>query len=141
MARRAGNDDVEDILQDAFLKVIEVSRRQDIEKLDHLLARVVRCLTIDRIRRRRTRSAAPGQEIREALDLTTDPELVAISGQRLRRTMAAIDDMPPRRREVFLLHRIDELPYSQIARRLNISMKAVEKHIHLALVELAEVDD
>jgi len=55
--------------------------------------------------------------------------------------MAVIDEMPPRRRDVFLLHRIDELTYPQIARKLGISIKAVEKHIHLALKQLAENDD
>jgi len=34
------------------------------------------------------------------------------------------------------MHRIDGKKYSEIAEELNISVKAVEKRIHLALVEL-----
>ena len=39
-------------------------------------------------------------------------------------------------RLAFLMHRIDGKKYSEIAEELNISIKAVEKRIHLALLEL-----
>ena len=55
--------------------------------------------------------------------------------------MASIEAMPPRRREVFLLHRVEELTYAQIARRLNVTIKAVEKHMHLAMRQLSDTDD
>ena len=34
------------------------------------------------------------------------------------------------------MHRIDGKKYAEIASELNISVKAVEKRIHLALIEL-----
>jgi len=55
--------------------------------------------------------------------------------------MAAIDAMPPKRREVFLLHRVDDLTYAQIARRLDVSIKTVEKHFALAMRQLSDTDD
>jgi RNA polymerase sigma-70 factor (ECF subfamily) len=42
---------------------------------------------------------------------------------------AAIALLPPRCREVFLMHRLDGMSYSQIARSCGISVSAVEKHI------------
>jgi RNA polymerase sigma-70 factor (ECF subfamily) len=39
------------------------------------------------------------------------------------------------------MHRIDGKKYSEIAIELNISVKAVEKRIHLALVELRKTID
>jgi RNA polymerase sigma factor (sigma-70 family) len=140
IARRAGDQDAEDVLQDAFLKVVETSHREEIRKVDNLLARIVRCVAIDRIRRRsmRTDTVAATEE---AVDLAADPERGLIGAQRLSRVMAGIDAMPPRRREVFLLHRIEELTYPQIARRLGISVKAVEKHMHLAMRQLSDCDD
>jgi RNA polymerase sigma-70 factor (ECF subfamily) len=64
-----------------------------------------------------------------------------MGAQRLTRVIAVIEAMPPRRREVFLLHRIEELTYAQIARRIGVSMKAVEKHMHLAMRQLSDADD
>lgn len=75
------------------------------------------------------------------MDLVADPERSLIGAQRLRRVMATIDTMPPKRREVFLLHRVEELTYPQIARQLGVSIKTVEKHMHLAMLQLSETDD
>lgn len=141
IARRAGDQDVEDVVQDAFLKVVETSQRQEVRTLDNLLSRIVRCVAIDRIRRRATRSAISGAAGEGPLDAVADPERTLMGAQRLERVMAAIDAMPPRRREVFLLHRIEELTYPQIARRIGVSVKAVEKHMHLAMKQLADSDD
>lgn len=48
----------------------------------------------------------------------------------LQRTLAKI---PEKSREVFLMSRIDKLTYGEIASRLNISVKAVEKRMRKAL--------
>jgi RNA polymerase sigma-70 factor (ECF subfamily) len=44
--------------------------------------------------------------------------------------------MPGRRREAFLLHRIEGLSYVDIARRMGVSVKSVEKHLSAAMLEL-----
>ena len=41
----------------------------------------------------------------------------------------AIACLPERTRDVFLMHRFDDLPYDRIAHRLGISEKAVEREI------------
>ena len=141
IARRGGEHDVDDIVQDAFLKVVETCQRQEVRKLDNLLSRIVRCIAIDRVRRRATRGAIYAGEVGEGLiDAAADPERTLMGVQRLVRVLATIDTMPPRRREVFLLHRIDELTYPQIARRIGVSLKAVEKHMHLAMRQLSDND-
>ena len=44
-----------------------------------------------------------------------------------------VDNLPPRQREAFMLSRDEWLTYKEIALRMNISVKAVEKNISLAL--------
>ena len=48
----------------------------------------------------------------------------------------AIGSLPEKERIVFLMNRIDELTYHEIAKRLNISVKAVEKRLHKAIEKL-----
>lgn len=50
----------------------------------------------------------------------------------------AIDDLPPRRRTVFVLSRFYKLTYLEIADTLDISVKTVEKHMRIALMQLYE---
>lgn len=130
------------MVQDAFVKVLERSATQEVRALDRLLARIVRCVAIDRIRLRAVRKsvtdAAKGEG---AIDPAADPERTLMGVQRLQRVKAVIEAMPARRREVFLLHRVEDLTYPQIARRIGVSVKAVEKHIRLAMLQLSDADD
>lgn len=54
-------------------------------------------------------------------DEDVDPEI--------RRIEWAIARLPKRTRDVFLMHRFDDLQYDRIAHRLGISEKAVEQEI------------
>lgn len=142
VALRAGREEADDVVQEAFLKVVETSQREEIRTLDNLLSRIVRRVAISNFRRRKTRVDYARSEIGEgAVDPAADPERALMGAQRLQRVMAVIGAMPLRRREVFLMHRVDELTYPQIARRAGISVKAVEKHMHLAMRQLSDADD
>ncbi len=50
----------------------------------------------------------------------------------------AIDKLPEKCREVFMMSRFDELKYSEIAEKLNISVKTVEAQMSKALKVLRE---
>jgi len=142
IGKRVGPQDVEDLYQDAFVKIVERSQAEHIPKLDNLLRHVVRCLTIDRSRRKASRLTFTSDEAGDnVVDAVADPERHVIGAQRLKRVMAAIDAMPPKRREVFLLHRVEDLTYAQISRRLDVSIKTVEKHFALAMRQLSDTDD
>ena len=139
-ARAAGEE--EDIVQDAYLRLVVRAQSQDITKLDNLLRHVVRCFAIDRFRRKATRQTFTSDTVGEdTVDAAADPERHVIGAQRLTRVMAAIEAMPPKRKEVFLLHRVEEQTYAQIARRLGISIKTVEKHMASAIRQLSDTDD
>lgn len=139
-ARRSGEQDVEDVVQDALLRVVQASRTSDIEKPEHYLMRVVRRVAIDR-RRARSRQPAMVRNLDVLQDETGDPERGVIGVQRLARALAAVEAMPARRREAFFLHRVSGLSYAQIARRQGVHVKTIEKHISLALAELLALDD
>lgn len=51
----------------------------------------------------------------------------------------AIEDLPDKQREVFLLHRIEGYKYKEISELLDLSQKAVEKRMSQALQELRKV--
>jgi RNA polymerase sigma-70 factor (ECF subfamily) len=54
----------------------------------------------------------------------------------------AIDALPEGQKTAFLMNRIDQMTYAEIAEALEISVKAVEKRMHLALKTLrAEIKE
>ncbi len=54
------------------------------------------------------------------------------------RINSAIQELPPRCRDIFILCRFEELKYSEIAERLNISVKTVEMQISIALKRIRQ---
>jgi RNA polymerase sigma-70 factor (ECF subfamily) len=50
----------------------------------------------------------------------------------------AIDALPPRRRDVFRLSRLEGLSHQQIASRLGISVRTVENHLAAAMQSIRE---
>jgi RNA polymerase sigma-70 factor (ECF subfamily) len=48
---------------------------------------------------------------------------------RLKRVMSGIEQLPSRTQEIFLLHRLENVKYGEIASRMGISESAVEKHV------------
>lgn len=128
-----------DLAQEACLKLVEIAQRQPVEAPGRLLFRLARNLVIDRLRSR-TRAARlfqPDEAYAQHPSALPDPERNLLASERLRRALSVIDVMPPRRREAFLLHRVEGFSHLQIAARMGVSVKAVEKHISAAMLQLA----
>lgn len=53
--------------------------------------------------------------------------------QELELLSRTIEAMPTRCRHVFVMHKIHEMPHAEVAQRLGISHKTVEKHLRLGL--------
>ncbi|MNE92117.1 RNA polymerase sigma factor [compost metagenome] len=71
------------------------------------------------------------------LDKTNEnPEYLLEEKQFQVKLLKAIENLNEKQRIAFLMHRIDGKKYNEIALELNISVKAVEKRIHLALLSL-----
>jgi RNA polymerase sigma factor (sigma-70 family) len=140
---RAGREEAEDLAQESLLRTVEAGAKATVDAPLHLLFRIARNAVIDRLRAKGRAAALfrSGLTDADAIDATANPERILIASERLRRALATIDAMPPKRREVFLLHRIEGLSYPQIASRSGISIKTVEKHMALAIAQLSrEVD-
>lgn len=70
-----------------------------------------------------------------------DPHKVLEQRDMLRRLDEAIAGLDASTRDVFLLHRFEDLRYSEIARIKGISVKRVEKHIAKAMKVLRKARD
>lgn len=126
-------DEAEDIVQQAFADVWERLRAGSlVSDLRAYLYQSVRNRSLDAIR-----SARPEQvvdDLPDAPDFSADE--AEARAERDARLWAAIDHLPPARRQVFLMAKRDGLSYREIAEELRLSVKTVENHMTAALKAL-----
>ena len=139
--RRRGSrasDDTEDAVQDACVRALQLTTPQTVQDPVRYLMRITRNLFID-YRRRRSRDARLFEHAADlglAVDNRPGPEELLAGKQELADILAAIDQLPPRCREAFLMHRFENMSYPVIAHRMGISISMVEKHIAEAMARL-----
>ncbi|HUJ02488.1 MAG TPA: sigma-70 family RNA polymerase sigma factor, partial [Rhizomicrobium sp.] len=78
----------------------------------------------------------------EVLNVAIDepgPDRSAIARDDLRRLQAALDRLPMRSRSAVVMRKVEGLSRHEIAQRLGITEKTVERHLTLALRALADV--
>jgi RNA polymerase sigma-70 factor (ECF subfamily) len=136
--RVATREDAEDVIQEAYLRVLRYSAEHVVESQERLLFSAAKNLAVDSRRRRhvRTRTATDYAVLEACTQSWPDADEVVYATQRLNKVEMAVAQLPPRCREVFLLHRLDGLSYSQVATQLGISVSAVEKHMARACLLL-----
>ena len=67
------------------------------------------------------------------------PEFLMEASELKDQLEKAINELPEKQRTVFLMNRFDNQSYTEIAAALDLSVKAVEKRMHLALLSLRKV--
>jgi RNA polymerase sigma-70 factor (ECF subfamily) len=128
---KLGNRQVaEDVVHDAYVRVLERSSDTPIEQPRAFLYRTALNLVIDDHRRNALRQA----ESLEVLDseeryFTPSPHSTLDHGQRLDMLQRALAELAPLCRDSFLLRKIEGMSHPEIAERLGISKALVEKHI------------
>jgi len=124
-------DDVEDLLQQSYVKVLEAARRTEILHPRAFLLKTARHLAIDHLRSRRVVPFTPVAEA-EYLHFSSPepgPEQAVIGRNLLSVVVQAIGALPPRCRDVFLLRKIDGLSQREVAQKLRIAEATVQKQV------------
>ena len=121
-----------DVAQDVFMKVWEKRDSLYDSNIKPLLYRMATNYTISIFRKQTTQmNFAQSMKIEDYADSTPEDEL---SFHELKAAYERIlEQMTDRQRTVYLMSREKEMKYAEIADRLQISVKAVEKHISAAL--------
>jgi RNA polymerase sigma factor (sigma-70 family) len=125
-------DEVPDLRQEIYVRIYEAAgKSRPTGFVKTFLFTAARNLMTDRIRRRRIVSIRAVGDL-EALNVMVDgisPEQKVSAQQELRRVAEAIDLLPDKCREAVWLRRVADLPQKEVALRLGITEKTVEKHL------------
>lgn len=135
MYYRCGNlEKAEDLMHEAFVKLWENCKKVVFDKARAYLFTTANRLFLNQVAHEKVvlsfeKQSRPGVDAR-------DPEFLLRSKEFKARLEKAIADLPAGQREVFLMHRIDKMPFEEIAQVQGVSVSAVHKKIYKALDRL-----
>jgi RNA polymerase sigma factor (sigma-70 family) len=129
-----------DIVHETYLRVAVISRADGIENPKAFVYTVASNLALDHLRQEQSRGRYVTRQSVEDREHphAPSPEIELEGRERLARLMQAVDELPPRCREVFVLRRFENLHQAEIAGRLGISRNMVEKHMRRALLHFLQ---
>ncbi len=132
--------DSDDLVQETFVRLYAYRSHKTVEDVSAFCFAVARNLIRDRFRR--PRSAPDLTDASEDLICPQPGALeTMIYRQRVAVLAAAIEAMPPLRREVFLRRRLDGDATATISNDLDLSTAAIEKHVSRAVADLRRALD
>ncbi len=147
LRRRVANAELAaDLAQEAFYRLLR-SRQSGVGEANNAadgrayLFSIAANLAIDHRRQalRQPQDSDAEGEMAAHPDPRPSAERRALSREEWQILTSAVDGLPPRARQVFLLHKVDELSHAEIAARLGISKNTVIVHMGRALAHCRRV--
>lgn len=131
--------DAEDILQDVFSELVEADRlMHPVEQVGAWLYRVARNRIIDSFRKKRPTPLADEPLTLEDLLPSSDagPEAAYARGVLLEEIEAAIGELPPEQREVFLAHEIEGRSFKELSEATGVGLNTLLSRKRYAVLHL-----
>lgn len=128
-------DDAADVAQETYIRLMQYEGTKHIASPSSMLFRIAINVANDLGRAEQTHRVSDQLPL-DAVELASEQPAVEreiAAEQDLQLLYAAIEQLPPKCRNVFLLSRARRMTYPEIARHCGISVKMVEKHISHAL--------
>ena len=134
-----GNEEkAHDAVQEAFVKLWENCAKVTPEKAKSFVYKVANNLSLNMIKAEKVRLNY-AKTVNEGS--SESPEFIMEEKEFKEKLDNALDALPENQRTTFLLNRIDGKKYAEIAEMEGVSVKAIEKRMHLALKSLREKID
>lgn len=139
LSSRLRRQEAEDVAQQTYLHLLQHPAPGEISNPAAYLYRTASNLAIDNIRRENTRLRYTETEADpETLSsVTLEPETLLDNATRFEHFTAVLEELPELCRHAFILNKLDGLTHGEIAERLGLSKKTVQRYILKALEHCA----
>lgn len=123
-----------DLKHETFTRLINGKTFDRIDNPRAYLFQIARNLVADHFRSKSLPTQPASPETWERVpDEAPGPERTVIARESLHRLEKALERLPPRQREILVMHKYQELSYTEIASKLGISKNTVMVHMMRAL--------
>jgi RNA polymerase sigma factor (sigma-70 family) len=123
--------EIEDIIQETYSRMLSVPSLESITYPKQYALLTAKAIIVDHIRHSRVVSIALGGKL-DALDVpepTANAEERLVGNEEVLEVLDTLAQMPKLSREILILRRVQRLSQKDVAYRLGISEKTVEKHM------------
>ena len=139
LARRAGSlSEAEDILQEAYVRILSVERHDAIQSLDRYLWRSAMNVAADRGRNRQTRRRLVETYLADKERFMPSAEIAAEAQEELALVCRTVQQLPPRCYDAFLLRIVRGMPFEDVGREMKISSRMAKIYVSRTLRSLRE---
>jgi RNA polymerase sigma factor (sigma-70 family) len=136
--RMKASFETEDLAQEVFVRLIRQGNMNDIRHLDGYVFQIAANVLRDHARRWAVREEerfhAPLSD--DLLEGGFSPERVLLGQEAIERVIAALHELPEKTQVIFALYHFESVSQVEIARRLNMSINTLEKHMSRANMHL-----
>lgn len=145
LRRVGGHAEAEDLTQQVFTRLVASETVAQADNVERFVFTIAANLLKDRAKSAAVRyeAAAPAidpelvaEVCREARE-ERSPERVLLGRETLADVFRTLDELGARTRDIFVLHRLENMKHREIAELLGIGVSTVEKHVIRATLHLA----
>ncbi|WP_460062965.1 RNA polymerase sigma factor [Pseudomonas sp. H2_H09] len=128
----------EDLLQETYLRVTRALSERPIDHLEPFVYQTARNLALDHLRARRIQARTLQEDV--PLDILqsvaapiSPPEDATQAEQLLEHLSVSLGQLSARQQQIFILSRLHDCSYQEIADQLNVSLSTVQKELKLIM--------
>lgn len=133
-ARLRSQQEAKEVAQEAYVRLLQLDQPGAVSYLRAFLFKIAANLASDRLRARSREHRAVQAQLFAHFSEPPTPERELAGSQELRMLSRLIDELPPRCRQAFLLHRIYGMAFGDIAAQLGVTERMIRKHVVRALM-------
>jgi len=136
MTRLDSEQEARDVAQEAYVRMLQLDSHGAVSFLSSYLFKTAANIAIDRLRHRSTQRLISQGLKKAERPHAAAPEQILQDRESLALIDRFVQELPPRCRQAFYLHRLHELSPPQIAERLGVTKRMVHHYLVRALAHL-----
>lgn len=133
-ARLHSVQEAKEVAQEAYVRLLSLDDSGAVSFLRAFLFKTAANLAVDRLRVRQRQRQAMSAGLCDELREVARPDHEAAQAEEVEIVRRLIGELPPKCRQVFLLHRIQGEDFPQIAQRMNLSERMVRHYVLRAVL-------
>lgn len=133
LTRLPTHQDALDVAQECYVRLLQLDRPDTVGFLRGYLFRIAANLAVDRVRRIQVRERDAAQLFEDWAEAGASADVGAMTDEEVRSVGQALEILPAKCREAFILHIVEGYDVAEIAARIGVRDRQVRRYVARAL--------